>query len=128
MASSKPNTYDTGTWSELGLGLLTELVPIDCQTIVRSKDIDNNYKKTLNMSFLRNKHKQLYLTAKETHFSISISYQKPLSNFTLNDTNMFDHTHAFVPDHFIRHYTVKNIFLLINAKNAKQRRTLENTG
>ena len=42
--------------------------------------------------------------------------------------NMFDPTHAFLPDHFIRHYTVKNIFSLINAKNAKQRRTLEITG
>ena len=60
--------------------------------------------------------------------SISISYQTPLSNFTLNDMNMFYRTHAFVPDHFIRHNTVKNIFLLINAKKkAKQRRTLENT-
>ena len=42
--------------------------------------------------------------------------------------NMFDRTHAFVPDHFICNYTVNNIFLLINAKNAKQRRTLENAG
>ena len=45
--------------------------------------------------------------------------------------NMFDRTHAFVPDHFIRHYTVKIfffVFLLINAKNAKQRRKMENTG
>ena len=33
--------------------------------------------------------------------------------------NMFNRTHAFVPDHFICHYTVNNIFLLINAKNAK---------
>ena len=41
--------------------------------------------------------------------------------------NMFDRTHSFVPDHLIRHYTVINYFLLINAKNAKKRRTLENT-
>ena len=32
---------------------------------------------------------------------------------------MFERTHAFVPDHFIRHYTVNYYFLLINAKNAK---------
>ena len=33
--------------------------------------------------------------------------------------NMFERTHAFVPDHFIRHYTVNYYFLSINAKNAK---------
>ena len=33
--------------------------------------------------------------------------------------NMFERTHAFVPDHFIRHYTLNYNFLLINAKNAK---------
>ena len=33
--------------------------------------------------------------------------------------NMFERTHAFVPDHFIRHYTVNYYFLLINVKNAK---------
>ena len=32
---------------------------------------------------------------------------------------MFERTHAFVPDHFIRPYTVDYYFLLINAKNAK---------
>ena len=32
---------------------------------------------------------------------------------------MFEGTHVFVPDHFIRHYTVNYYFLLINAKNAK---------
>ena len=42
--------------------------------------------------------------------------------------NMFDRTHAFVTDHFIRHYTVNNNFLLINAKTQIQHRTLENTG
>ena len=41
---------------------------------------------------------------------------------------MFARTHAFIPDHFIRHYTVNNIFLLINPKTQIQRRTLENTG
>ena len=65
---------------------------------------------------------------KKNIFSIFISYQKPLSNFTLNDLNMFDRTHAFVLDHFIRHYTVNNIFLLINKKTQIQRRLLENTG
>ena len=45
----------------------------------------------------------IYLTAKET----------------LNDMNMFDRTHAFVQEHFIRHYTGNNIFFLINVKNAK---------
>ena len=33
--------------------------------------------------------------------------------------NMFERTHAFVPDHFICHYTVNYNFWLINAKNAK---------
>ena len=33
--------------------------------------------------------------------------------------NMFERTHAFFPDHFIRHYTINYYFLLINAKNAK---------
>ena len=32
---------------------------------------------------------------------------------------MFDRTHAFVLNHLIRHYTVNNIVLLINAKNSK---------
>ena len=40
---------------------------------------------------------------------------------------MFKRTHAFVPDHFIRHYAVNYYFLLIDAKNAKQRCTLEKT-
>ena len=40
---------------------------------------------------------------------------------------MFEHTHAFVPDHFIHHYTVNYYFLLINAKIAKQCHTLEKT-
>ena len=56
---------------------------------------------------------------KKRIFSISISYQKPLSILFLNDMNMFDRTHSFVLNHLIRHYTVNNIFLLINAKNAK---------
>ena len=33
--------------------------------------------------------------------------------------NMLEQTDAFVPDHFIRHYTVNYYFLLIYAKNAK---------
>ena len=61
----------------------------------------------------------VYLTAKETHiFNIHL-YQKPLSIFILNDMSMFDRTHSFVLNHLIRHYTFNNIFLLINAKNAK---------
>ena len=40
---------------------------------------------------------------------------------------MFERTHSFVLDPFIRHYTVNYYFLLINAKNAKQCRTLEKT-
>ena len=51
---------------------------------------------------------------RNAYFSISIDYQKPLSNFTLNDMNMFEWTHAFAPDHFIRHYTVNYYFFLIN--------------
>ena len=74
------------------------------------------------------KHFIIYLTAKETHIFNIHFIPETLINFTLNDMNMFDRAHAFVPDHFIRHNTVKNIFLLINAKNAKQCRTLENTG
>ena len=53
---------------------------------------------------------------RNAYFSISIEYQKPLSNLTLNDMNMFEWTHAFAPDHFIRNYHV----LLINAKIAKK--------
>ena len=34
--------------------------------------------------------------------------------------NMFDLTHVFVPDHFIHHYTVNNIFL-INAKKQQRK-------
>ena len=30
--------------------------------------------------------------------------------------NMFERTHAFVPDHCIRHYIVNYCFLLINEK------------
>ena len=33
--------------------------------------------------------------------------------------NMFEQTRAFVPDHFIRHYTVNYYFLLINAKTVQ---------
>ena len=33
--------------------------------------------------------------------------------------NMFEQTHAFVSDHFIRHYTVNNNVWLLNAKNTK---------
>ena len=65
----------------------------------------------------------IYLTAKETHI---IQYQfKPLSNFTLNDMNIFERTHAFVPGQFIRHYTSNYYFVLINAKNEKHRRALD---
>ena len=32
---------------------------------------------------------------------------------------MFERTHAFVADHFFRHYMVNYYFSLINAKNAK---------
>ena len=32
---------------------------------------------------------------------------------------MFERTHAFLPGHFIRHYTFNHYLLLINAKNAK---------
>ena len=38
-------------------------------------------------------------------FSISVSYQKPLSNFTPNDMNIFYRNYAFVPDHFISYYS-----------------------
>ena len=31
---------------------------------------------------------------------------------------MFERTHAFVPGHFIRHYTFNYYFLFINAKNS----------
>ena len=41
--------------------------------------------------------------------------------------NMFERTHAFVPDHLIRHYTVNYYFLLTNANSVKQCRTLEET-
>ena len=34
--------------------------------------------------------------------------------------NMFERTHAFVPDHFIRNYTDNYYFLLINAKKKPQ--------
>ena len=40
---------------------------------------------------------------------------------------MFVWTHAFIPDHFIRHYTVNYYFWLINAKIQKQWPTLERT-
>ena len=40
---------------------------------------------------------------------------------------MFKRTRVFVPDHFIRHYTVNYYFLLINAKMQKQCGTLDNT-
>ena len=33
---------------------------------------------------------------------------------------MFERTHEFVPDHYIRHYTINYYFQLINAKNAKK--------
>ena len=39
--------------------------------------------------------------------------------------NMFERTHAFVPGHFIRHYTSYYYFVLINAKNEKHRRALD---
>ena len=41
--------------------------------------------------------------------------------------NMFERTHAFVPDHFFPHYTVSYYILLIHAKTQKQCRTLEKT-
>ena len=40
---------------------------------------------------------------------------------------MFERTHAFVPDHFIRQYTVNCYFLLINAKKQKQKQTRKNS-
>ena len=54
-----------------------------------------------------------YFDIQHIHFYIQycnawhaiIEYQKPLSNFTLNDMNMFERTHAFFPDRFIRHYS-----------------------
>ena len=62
----------------------------------------------------------IYLTAKETHiFNIHL-IPETLIKITLNDMNMFEWTHAFVTDHFIRHYTVSYYFLLINAKNVKK--------
>ena len=62
----------------------------------------------------------IYLTAKETHIiQYPFNTRKPLSNFTLNDINMFERTHAFVPGHFIRHYIVNYYFLLMNAKKRK---------
>ena len=43
---------------------------------------------------------EIYLTTKETHiFDIHLN-----SNSTLNDMSIFERTHAFVQDHFIRHY------------------------
>ena len=33
--------------------------------------------------------------------------------------NMFERTYAFVPDHFVCHYTDNYYVLLINAKNRK---------
>ena len=53
------------------------------------------------------------------YFQFPSYTRNPYPNFTLNDMNMFERTHAFVPDHFIRHYTVNYYFLLINVKNAK---------
>ena len=64
---------------------------------------------------------------RNAYYPISILYQKLLSNFTLNNMNMFERSHAFVPDHFFRHYKVNFYFLLINAKTQKQCRTLEKT-
>ena len=61
----------------------------------------------------------IYLTAKETHiFNIHLK-PETLINFTLNDMNMFERTRAFVPDHFIRHYSYFFHFLLINPNYAK---------
>ena len=39
-----PNINDSGTQSELGLGLLTELDPC-CQIKVKNKGVDNKYSK-----------------------------------------------------------------------------------
>ena len=62
----------------------------------------------------------IYLTAKETHiFNFHFIPETLVQIFTLNDMNMFERTHAFVPDHFIRHYTVNYYFLLIYVNNAK---------
>ena len=52
----------------------------------------------------------LYLTAKETHIFNIHFIPETLIKFTLNNMNMFDRTPAFVPDYFIRYYTVNNIF------------------
>ena len=60
----------------------------------------------------------VYLTAKEMHiFNIHL-IPLYLIKFYPNDMSMFEWTHAFVPDHFIRHNTVNYYFMLINAKNA----------
>ena len=58
----------------------------------------------------------IYLTAKERHIFKFHLIPETLIKFSQNDMNMFERTLAFVPDHFIRHYTVNYYFLLINAK------------
>ena len=62
----------------------------------------------------------IYLTANETHIiQYPFNTTNPYQSFFLNDMNMSERTHACVPYHFIRHYTVNYHFLLINAKYAK---------
>ena len=57
---------------------------------------------------------------RNAYFQYPFNTRKPLSNFPLNDMNMFERIHVFVPDHFIRLNTaIFFFFLLINAKNAK---------
>ena len=56
---------------------------------------------------------------RNAYFQFPSYTRNPYPNFTLNDMNMFERTHAFVPDHFIRHYTVNYYFLLINVKKCK---------
>ena len=54
----------------------------------------------------------VFLTAKERHIFNIHFIPETLIKFTLNDMNMFDRLHVFVPDHFICHYTVKNNFFV----------------
>ena len=56
---------------------------------------------------------------RNSYFQYPFKTRNTYQIFTLSDMNMFERTHAFVPDHIIRHYTVKYYLLFINAKNAK---------
>ena len=51
------------------------------------------------------------------YFKYPFPTRNPYRFFSLNDMNMFDWTHAFVKDHFIRHYAVKIIFCLLMQNN-----------